>query len=232
MDRTPAHRPQPADDPPAQDAPPHTDADAPSADPLGAYLGALLATVSHDLRSPLLTLSLSGELLRESSDPQREEVALDALREGVRDLERMLDAVTTLSRANKRELAAGQAPLAPVLRRFHFEGALPAGGATVAADPRLASDFLETLSVTDGPVRLRELPRTFAIDAPIPDGDDVPPGSPLEALLDSLKTYAGTLVERLGAIELQAQRSGGSLQIERGRAVLYLPRAGAPTTDG
>lgn len=52
---------------------------------------ALLYSVSHDLRSPLLTLSLAGELIEESlGDRLREEssssglIALDALQHGRR----------------------------------------------------------------------------------------------------------------------------------------------------
>ena len=59
-------------------------------------LEALLYSVSHDLRSPLLTLSLAGELIAESlgarlrEDPSNSGlVALDALQHGARDLERM-----------------------------------------------------------------------------------------------------------------------------------------------
>ena len=80
---------------------------APSAAPEGAaterrdaaHFESLLSTISHDLRSPLLTISLSAELLQDARHVGSEDVALDALREGVRDLGRMLDAVTTLSRA-------------------------------------------------------------------------------------------------------------------------------------
>ncbi|RLT39863.1 MAG: hypothetical protein DWI58_12130 [Chloroflexi bacterium] len=71
---------------------------------------ALLYSVSHDLRSPLLTLSLAGELISESlgdrlrAEPSSGIVALDALEHGARDLERMLQALAVVSRARRRPL--------------------------------------------------------------------------------------------------------------------------------
>ena len=77
---------------------------------------ALLESVAHDLRSPLLTMALSADLLQDAGAAAREQVAYAALREGIRDLERMLDAVTTLSRAARRTLTPRSA-LAGVVPR-------------------------------------------------------------------------------------------------------------------
>ncbi len=68
-------------------------------------LGSFLRAVSHDLKSPLLTLSLSAELLGDVfPDDERGRVAREALTHGLRDMERMLDAVTDVSRARRRVL--------------------------------------------------------------------------------------------------------------------------------
>ena len=58
------------------------------------------------------------------------------------------------------------------------------------------------------------------------DPADLAGSSPLAALLDSLKTHAGSVVERLAAIELQAARQGGTLTVVGGRTALRLPRTG------
>ena len=49
-----------------------------------SLLSAFLRAVSHDLRSPLLTLSLSAELLRDSTGgDEREQVARDGMQHGI-----------------------------------------------------------------------------------------------------------------------------------------------------
>ena len=50
---------------------------------------------------------------------------------------------------------------------------------------------------------------------------------PLEALLGSLQTYAGTAVATLAAVQAQRQRQGGALTLHEGRAFVRLPLAEA-----
>ena len=124
---------------------------APSAAPEGAateqrdaaHFESLLASVSHDLRSPLLTISLSAELLQDARHAGSEDVALDALREGVRDLGRMLDAVTTLSRAWKQVLSASGSLADALAGQAVDDPGVDVTTLTLAADARLVAELLE-----------------------------------------------------------------------------------------
>ena len=198
--------------------------------PDSEHFEALLASVSHDLRSPLLTMSLSVELLQDGPAEQRERLVLDALREGVRDIERMLDAISALSRAHKRELEPSSS-LGDLLMRTD---AKDLGSYTLAADGRLVREFLD--SVESAALEVAMTPEGIELAAPVPElVPDLAPelrGSPLAGLLDSLKAYAGTPVEGLAAIELQAQRQGGSLAVSDRRARLRLPLADASSANG
>ena len=180
---------------------------------------ALLESVAHDLRSPLLTMALSANLLQDAGAAAREQVAHAALREGIRDLERMLDAVTTLSRAAKRTLTPRSA-LAGVVPR-----SLLPQNVGIDADARLVAELLDALG-PDAELALRIEDGTVELSGALPALADLAGGSPLAALLDSLKTHAGSVVERLAAIELQAARQGGTLTVVDGRAALRLPRTG------
>ena len=180
---------------------------------------ALLESVAHDLRSPLLTMALSANLLQDAGAAAREQVAYAALREGIRDLERMLDAVTTLSRAAKRTLTPRSA-LAGVVPR-----SLLPQNVGIDADARLVAELLDALG-PDAELALRIEDGTVELSGALPALADLAGGSPLAALLDSLKTHAGSVVERLAAIELQAARQGGTLTVVDGRAALRLPRTG------
>ena len=86
-----------------------------STDLVGAF-DQCLHSVSHDLRSPLLTMSLGTELIADAvvADDDRTALALDSLRSGAKDLERMLGAITLPSRARKRTLT--DSPSRPWLR--------------------------------------------------------------------------------------------------------------------
>jgi len=80
---------------------------------LESLLDTLLRSVSHDLRSPLLSISLSAELIELGGEGVAE--ATRALRAGVADLERMLQAVTLLSQARRRELNVAPVALGDLL---------------------------------------------------------------------------------------------------------------------
>lgn len=208
--------------------------------PAAELLSRLLYAVSHDLRSPALTLSLSGELIEDAARPptaatpdssprgERLDVGLHGLREGGRDLERMLGAVTVLSRAWHRELAPRTLPLAELLE----------GRPLAAADPTLP-----TLAVHLDPAPAVELLTLLAGAAPPPrvelerDGADavlclvhaleLPPleESPLAALCGSLTAYAGTVLERAAALQLLLERQGAALELGAAEARLWLPLA-------
>ena len=181
---------------------------------------ALLESVAHDLRSPLLTMALSAELLQDAGAAAREQVAYGALREGIRDLERMLDAVTTLSRAARRTLVTRSALAGVVPREL-----LPQD-IGIDADARLVAELIDALG-PDAEFALRLEEGVVELSGSLPAPPDLAARSPLAALLDSLKAHAGGIVERLAAIELQAARQGGTLTVVDGRAALRLPRTGS-----
>lgn len=79
-------------------------------------LGILLRAISHDLKSTPLTLSLNAELMADLLPVgEHAQVARDGLTNGVREMERMLDAVTAISRARTRILAGHPVPLGDIL---------------------------------------------------------------------------------------------------------------------
>lgn len=208
----------------------------PVADQADALLDALLYSVSHDLRSPLLTLSLSAELIRESVQPQgtREggtaAVALDALKSGAEDLERMLHALTTVSRARRRPLEPRRVPLR-LLLGGHLVISDAAGldllRVTLDADP--FRELLDRLCGED-PAEI-QLTRTDShMICRIPSRVELPAleGSPLAELTGSLHTHAGTIVEDLASIQVQLARQGVPMEVLGGVVRLWLPL----TTEG
>ena len=170
---------------------------------------ARLESVAHDLRSPLLTMALSAELLQDAGAAAREQVAYGALREGIRDLERMLDAVTTLSRAARRTLVTRSALAGVVPREL-----LPQD-IGIDADARLVAELIDALG-PDAEFALRLEEGVVELSGSLSAPPDLAARSPLAALLDSLKAHAGGIVERLAAIELQAARQGGTLTVVDG----------------
>ena len=92
-----------------------------------ALIDSLLFSVSHDLRSPLLTILLGVDLLQQTHEAsasaagadETATLALESLRNGATDLERMLAALTALSRARRRTLAVAPTPLRMLLGGYN-----------------------------------------------------------------------------------------------------------------
>lgn len=205
---------------------------SPSQHDLQSLLDTLLYSVSHDLRSPLLTMTLSMDLLDEAIRPDgatasgTTAVALDAMRQGARDLERMLQALTMLSRARRRPLERTAGALSLIL-----------GGYAVISEEREIERFV----VAVDPLTVREL-----LDTACSGGADqlhvridgrcvviscataIEAASPLQALAASLRYGAGQPLEQLAAGQVLLERQGAAVRIEDGRLHLSLPLTGAP----
>lgn len=179
----------------------------------------LLFAVSHDLKSPLLSISLGAELL---GDPgaldDRTRLAVEAMRRGAADLTRLLDAVTLVSRARRRPLDS-----APVALTALLPSVPNAEAVLVAVDPRVVSEFLASLGGVGVEVRAGEGEVRLAL--PWPADEPACEGPPLEALLAALGLHAGTLVGTLAALQVQLERQGGTIVVGGGHATALLPRA-------
>lgn len=189
---------------------------------------ALLFSVSHDLRSPLLGLTLSADLLREpagSIDGATRAIALDGLRSGARDIERMLQALTTLSRARRRVFEHDRAPLGLILGgHIVISEVEHLTSRVVAVDPMTVRELLDDVA-GENPVEVQVSVQDGFVALSAPVNLDIPPfeGRPLEALASSLQTYAGGPVERLAAAQVVLDRQGASFAIEGGRLLVWLP---------
>lgn len=200
----------------------------------GPIADAVFYSVSHDLRSPLLTMSLSADLITDAlnSLPQAAggpiAIALDALRHGAKDMERMLQALTLLSRARRRELQPSRVAL-PVVLGGHV--VLSEVGdlrdVHVAVDPVPVRDLLDAIS-GDQPVEVRvRLEGDFVVlECASPAGAAEEGGSPLEMLVGSLHHHAGTPVEQAAAAQVMLERQGAVVRCVADRLVVHLPRAG------
>lgn len=192
-------------------------------------LDALLYSVSHDLRSPLLSLTLSAELLRDVAgalpDAGTGDVALDGLQYGARDMERMIESLTVLSRARRRTFDHDQGSLGLILGGHlvvsEVEGL---SRLVVTVDPISVRELLDDVA-GDGPVEVRaEISDGFVVLS-VPVGAEIPPfeGRPLFALASSLQSFAGSAIERLAAAQVLLDRQGGAFSIEGDRLVIWLP---------
>jgi hypothetical protein len=185
----------------------------PGADPQ-AILEGLLYSVSHDLRSPLLTMSLSTDLiedaLRSASGDASVTIALDALRHGAKDMERMLQALTVLSRAYRGTIESARAPLRIVLAgHLVISDASDLDGVLVTVDPLVVREILDIISgdgTVEVHVRLHEGYALVEVAAPeMQEGAT----SPLGSLISSLTYGAGTSIEALAARQILVERQGG-----------------------
>jgi hypothetical protein len=189
-------------------------------------LGAFIRAVSHDLRSPVLTLSLGLELLSDAApSDERARVAREALTQGVAELERMLDAVSAISRARSRILSDQALALPDLLgeHRANVLGFLPEQ-LKVTVDPRGVVEALLALAPTELSVAVSGN-GTIEVLAALPGGLAATHGAPLDMLLASLQEYAGTPIATLAATQVLLERQRGAVRCERGRVVLSLPLA-------
>lgn len=192
-------------------------------------LGSFLRAVSHDLKTPLLTLSLSAELLADVfPDDERGRVAREAIGHGIKDMERMLDAVTAVSRARRRILADGPTPLGDVLRgHVVISDVLDLSRAMLPLDARSPAEALRALGAASTEVRLETVPGAVILSATLPEEVAAVDGSCVAALLGDLHQYAGTSIAALAAAEVVLARQGGALRCEAGRLQLRLPVSGS-----
>jgi His Kinase A (phospho-acceptor) domain len=206
---------------------------APPAELPEDILDALLYSVSHDLRSPLLTLSLSAELIRESIPPELARdggtaaVALDALKNGAHDLERMLHALTAVSRARRRPLESRRVPLRMLLGgHVVLSDAVDLERLIVVIDPDAFRELLDRLCGED-PAKIRlELTDTHVV-CRVPARVELPPmdASPLLELSRSLQTHAGSIVETLASLQVQSARQSVAFEVDGDAVRVWLPLA-------
>lgn len=185
---------------------------------------ALLYAVSHDLKSPMLSIGLGAELLEGvSAADERARLGLEAVQRGTEDLGRLLDALTQVSRARRRPLDRQPVRLDGLLTAQAVDGIDRFDGIEVSVDPRLITEFVAAggtprVVVGDEDVRLITLlpPELREIEGP-----------PLEALFASLGLHGGTLVTALAVLQVQLDRQGGTLVLSGGQAIAMLPSAAA-----
>ncbi|RJQ07191.1 MAG: hypothetical protein C4558_10065 [Dehalococcoidia bacterium] len=191
-------------------------------------LDALLYSVSHDLRSPLLGLTLSADLLNDPAgvtDGNTRDIALDGLRHGARDMERMLQALTVISRARRRVFEHDHGTLGMILGgHLVMSDVDQLAGRVVLVDPVTVRELLDEV-VGDGPVEVRVSLQDGLAVLSAPVNVDLPPfeGRPLHALASSLQSYAGSAVEPLAASQVLLDRQGAGFSVEDGRILLWLP---------
>ena len=144
------------------------------------------------------------------------------------DHERMLAAVTALSRARRRPLDVRPTALGELLGGHVVISEVPElASVRVAVDATSVADLLASLAeqgpveaqigVADGVARC-----DFALRVDL-DGVDA---SPLAALAGSLERHAGSPVEALAAHELTLVRQGATFEVDGGRLLVTLPLAG------
>lgn len=211
-------------------------ADLPPSDPT-ALADSLYYSVSHDLRSPLLTMSLSADLIMDALGGLPEAssgsvaIALDAMRHGAKDMERMLQALTIVSRARRRTLAAVRVSLQVILGGHLVISEVDELGAIeVAVDPVPVMELLDVLAA-GGPVEVhaRLDGDRVVIDCESPAGIGQGDTSPLDLLVGSLQHHAGTSVEALAEAQVLLERQGATVHCRDGRLLVCLPRAGTST---
>jgi signal transduction histidine kinase len=153
-------------------------------------------------------------------------VALDALRHGAKDMERMLQGLTLLSRAYNGAVEPARAPLRLVLAgHLVISDASDLNETLIAVDPMVVRELLDAVASDDAAelrVRIQEGFALIEVAAP----DLVAGGvSPLMALAASLTYGAGTAVETLAVRQVLIERHGGRVCVEGGRLEVWLPLA-------
>lgn len=188
-------------------------------------LAAFLRSVSHDLKSPLLTLSLSAELLADVlPGDERGRVAREAIGHGIADMERMLDAVTGVSRARRRILTSGPSALGDVLQgHVVYSDDLEMSRVLLGVDGRSVGEALRALATGPVELRLEAVDGAVVLSAALPTDVADLDGSCVEALLGSLQQHAGTSVAGLAVAEVLLAREGGTLVCSGGRVRMRLP---------
>ena len=214
----------------AEVVPMHIDPDMDTPSAQQVLLDSLLYSVSHDLRSPLLTMTLSSELLesgmsREAPLTEGATLALNSLRQGAADIERMLQTLMLLSRARRRTVDAQRGALQVIL-----------GGHTVRAHDLAITRHV----VAVDPLHVREMLDAVAGDAPLEVYVRIADGcatiefgvsllehgpTPMHAVASSLKQYAGSPVEALAVGQILVERQGGQVTGSEGRVRISLPLA-------
>lgn len=176
-------------------------------------LDSLFYAVSHDLRSPLLTVTLSAQLLEHqlaNIEVDGADDVLVGLRAACDDMERMLEAMNALSRASRRVAE----PFA--LRLEALCPGAPAGMVTLdeptGSELQAAVPADATASIDGGDAIIRW---------PI-DGLE---GSPLTALTGSLQQHAGGAVQALACLEIALERHHAGLSVDEGQVTVRLPLA-------
>lgn len=186
-------------------------------------LDTLLRSVSHDLRSPLLSISLSAELIELGGEGVAE--ATRALRAGVADLERMLQAVTLLSQARRRELNVAPVALGDLLAgRVVISDVPELPSVHVSVDAASIGELLATLGAS-GPIEAQIAVEDGAVHCDFALRGDYPAAdaSPLASLAGSLEQFAGTVVETLAVHEVALARQGATLLRSADRLAVTLP---------
>lgn len=191
----------------------------------------LLHSVSHDLRSPLLTVSLGTELIADAivPDDPRATLALDSLRSGAKDLERMLDAVTLLSRARRRALSSEPIPLVDLLAGHRVVPPIDRlDGLHVRVDPRIVTETIATVAADSSLDLALTIDDSLAhLTMPLPADAPECEGSPLAELMNALRIYAGTPLAQIAALQAQLERQDGTMLASNGRLRMSLPREDA-----
>lgn len=183
-------------------------------------LALFLRAVSHDLRSPLLTLGLAMELLGDVPTDERGQLARNAMTSGLQDMERMLNAVSAVSRARRRILTDEPMPMAAFLDGLEATGDEALTDVTLALDARAAAEALQALAV---PIRIDAQPGFVVVSAALPEALAEVEGSCVAALLRDLHRYAGTAAVDLSAAEVVLARQGGMLRCDDAQVRMWLP---------
>lgn len=185
-----------------------------------ALFDRLLYAVSHDLKTPLLSVSLGAELLAEAGGDTGRGLGLDSITRGAEDMTRLLDALTALSRARRRPLDEASVALASAL-----PGLTVAPSVRVAVDARLPRELLAALECGTEHVQVVEGESEVQLVLPWPKDAPECSGPPLEALLEALGRYSGTPVSALATLQVQLERQGGTVVVAGDRVRVLLPSA-------